>query len=63
MPQLTAQRPRVVTLDRICEALDGVSRSYVVDVYDSRRTVMIPGATATSYIDLVSGILLSLIHI
>ena len=57
MPQLTAQRPRVVTLDRICEALDGVSRSYVVDVYDSRRTVMIPGATATSYIDLVSGIL------
>ena len=53
MPQLTAQRPRVVTLERICEALDGASRSYVVDVYDSRRTVMMPGATATSYIDLV----------
>lgn len=57
MPQLTAQRPRVVTLERICEALDGVSRSYVVDVYDSRRTVMMPGATATIYIDLVTGVL------
>lgn len=57
MPQLTAQRPRVVTLERVCEALDGASRSYVVDVYDSRRTVMMPGATATSYIDLVTGVL------
>lgn len=57
MPQLTAQRPRVVTLERICKALDGAGRSYVVDVYDSKRTVMMPGVTATSYIDLVTGVL------
>ncbi|MDD7542328.1 MAG: hypothetical protein SPK50_08370 [Mobiluncus porci] len=57
MPQLTAQRPKVVTLDRICDALDSTGRNYVVDVYNSRRTVMVPGETATSYIDLVTGVL------
>lgn len=57
MPQLTAQRPQAVTLDRICDALDSANRNYVVDVCNSRRTVMIPSAAATSYADLVAGVL------
>lgn len=55
MPQLTAQHPQAVTLNRICDALDGAQRNYVVDVYKSKRTVMIPDAAVTSYAKVAAG--------
>lgn len=52
MPQMTAQRPRLVTLDRVCDALDTLGRHYAVDIYESRRTIMVSNPTSTTYIDL-----------
>lgn len=54
---MTAQRPQAVTLDRICEILDNARRDYVVDECSSGRMLLIPRPTATSYVDLVSGVL------
>ncbi|WP_249288362.1 YbjN domain-containing protein [Mobiluncus mulieris] len=57
MPQMTMQCPQAVTLDRICDALDSAGRNYVVDVCSTGHMLMIPCSTATSYIDLVTGVL------
>lgn len=57
MPQMTTQCPRAVTLDFICQALDNAERDYVDDVCHSQRVLLVPHASATSYIDLTAGIL------
>lgn len=57
MPQMTMQRPQAITLSRICDALDSAGRNYVEDVCSSGPMLMLPGSTATSYIDLAAGVL------